>query len=83
LAAAALAFSLVNPYSLLLFGMSAAVFFITARPFMRLVHNFAPELTWLSLWFIFLRAVAFSIGIIAGIAGMFLFRYQIPDHKET
>jgi len=83
LAAAALVFSLVYPISLILFAGCAIVFLLTARPFIRLVQKSAPDLTLLSLWFIFIRAVAFSIGIIAGIVGMFLFRYQILGHKET
>ncbi|HEX7555018.1 MAG TPA: glycosyltransferase [Leptolinea sp.] len=82
LAAAALVFCLFNPLSLILVVGCVAFFLLTVRPFLRLVHKFAPDLALLSIWFIFIRAVAFSIGIIAGIGGMFLFHYQIAQQKE-
>lgn len=83
LALAGLILSLVNPFSLILAAICSGLFILTALPFVHLVRKFWPGLDWLALWFVFIRAVAFSIGIISGIAGMFLFKYQLPEQKRV
>ena len=77
LALGTLVLGLINPFFFAVFGFLAALFLLTTVPFVRLVQRFAPDLVFTALWFIFVRAVAFSFGIIAGLAAMFLFRYQI------
>lgn len=74
---AAFVLGFFNPLFFGFLGLSAIFFILTALPFVRLVKSFAPDLLFLAPWFILIRAVAFSIGIIAGIVGMFAFRFKL------
>jgi GT2 family glycosyltransferase len=58
-------------------GVSVVGFMLTILPFFRLVKRLAPDLLFLAPWFILIRAVAFSIGILAGMVGMFWFRFKL------
>lgn len=77
LAAAALVLGLLDPALLWGLGLPAAGFLASAAPFVARVRRSQPQLTLLAIWFVFIRATAFSIGILAGLAGMFVFRHQI------
>lgn len=74
---AAFVLGFLNPVFFGFSGVAAILFILAALPFVRVVKCFAPDLLFLALWFIIIRAVAFSIGIIAGIVGMFAFRFKL------
>jgi cellulose synthase/poly-beta-1,6-N-acetylglucosamine synthase-like glycosyltransferase len=69
--------TLLNPLFWAGVAIFVASFLLTTVPFVRLVRRFAPDLVLAAPWFILVRAVAFSFGILAGLAAMFLFRPQI------
>jgi len=63
------------------FAIFTAAFLLTTVPFVGLVHRFAPDLVLAAPWFIFVRAVAFSFGILAGLVAMVLFRSGINSRS--
>lgn len=77
LALATLGLGILQPIFFGAFGFFTILFLLTVLPFMQLVRQIAPDLTLLAPWFILIRTVAFSIGILAGIVGMLVFRFQI------
>jgi cellulose synthase/poly-beta-1,6-N-acetylglucosamine synthase-like glycosyltransferase len=77
LTVASLLLGLFDPIFGVVFVIFSAFFLLTAVPFVRLVRRFSPDLVVVAPWFIFVRAIAFSFGILAGVAAMFLFRSRI------
>ncbi len=80
LAFASLLLALLDSIFLVGFGIFTVSFLLTTLPFVRLVRRFAPDLVVAAPWFIFVRTIAFSFGILAGLAAMFLFKPQINPH---
>jgi GT2 family glycosyltransferase len=83
LAAALLGLSIFNLTLLFGFLVTAILFIISAAPFIRIVQIKDPKVGFLVPWFIFLRALAFSIGILGGLVGMTLFRFQLGQSPKN
>jgi glycosyltransferase involved in cell wall biosynthesis len=81
LSVASLLLGLLESIFLAGFVFFSAFFLLTTVPFVRLVRRFSPDLVVVAPWFIFVRAVAFSFGILAGLAAMSLFRSRINSHS--
>jgi glycosyltransferase involved in cell wall biosynthesis len=58
-------------------GLSLLLFMVSVSTFFRFVRRSDPRLAILVPWFILVRAVAFSLGIIAGLVGMLAFRFKL------
>ncbi|GAB4482557.1 MAG: hypothetical protein OHK0031_05200 [Anaerolineales bacterium] len=84
LAGLTLAFTLLAFFSTLFFLPALACLSglcLTALPFVRRVSRRDPALTALALPFILARSFAFSLGVAAGLAGMFFFRPALARPK--
>ncbi|HVP22030.1 MAG TPA: glycosyltransferase [Anaerolineaceae bacterium] len=82
-AAAALFLSLITPHALWGVGLSLIFFILSIAPFFRFVERSDPRLAILGPWFILVRAVAFSLGILGGLAGMLAFRFKLSPGKPS
>ena len=82
-AAASLFLSIFTPDALWGAGLSLIFFILSLAPFFRFVERVDPRLAIFVPWFILVRAVAFSLGIVGGLAGMLAFRFKLSSGNPS